>query len=116
MTTENKEEQSIKPGYIDLLNSPDYYHHIEATTNKKQLRLDNADHLIITGVSVNKRKPITTVLHCMIGQSVKCWEERHEFVINTLLNEVLALRHIVGLYRERYGRLPVVKKGSSLQY
>ncbi len=29
MTTKNKEEQPIKPGYIDLLNNPDYYHHIK---------------------------------------------------------------------------------------
>ena len=86
---ENHEEQFVKPGYTDLLNNPDFYHHIEATANKKQLRLDNIDHLIIKGVSANKRKPITTVLHCMIGQSVKCWEERHEFVINSLLDEVL---------------------------
>ena len=114
MTTENKEEQFVKPGYIDLLNNPDYYHHIEATANKKQLRLDNVDHSIISSVSGNKNKPITTILHCMIGQSVKCWDEQHEFVINTLLDEVLSLRHIVCLYRERFGRLPVVKKGSSL--
>ena len=112
MATENKEEQSVKLGYIDLLDNPDYYHHKKDTKN--HLRLDNVDHSIISGVSSNKNKPITTVLHCMIGQSVKCWEERHEFVINTLLDEVLALRHIAGLYRERYGRLPVVKKGSSL--
>lgn len=61
-------------------------------------------------MSVNKNKPITTVLHCMIGTSVKCWSERHEFVIDTLLDEVVALRHILRLYRERYGKLPVVKK------
>ena len=35
MTTENNKEQFVKPSYIDLLNNPDYYHHIEATTNKK---------------------------------------------------------------------------------
>ena len=110
MTTENNEEPCAKPGYIDLLNNPDYYHHIEAVPNKKQLRLDNVDHLIIKGISVNKKKPITTVLHCMIGQSVKCWNEQHEFVINNLLDEVLALRHITRLYREKYGRLPVVKR------
>lgn len=46
VTTENNEEQFVKPGYIDLLNNPDYYHHIEATANKKQLRLDNVDHSI----------------------------------------------------------------------
>lgn len=40
MTTENNEKQFVKSGYIDLLNNPDYYHHIEATANKKQLRLD----------------------------------------------------------------------------
>ncbi len=111
---ENNEEQFAKPGYSELLDNPDYYHHIEATANKKQLRLDNADHSIINGVSVNKKKPIATVLHCMIGQSVKCWSEKHEFVINTLLDEVISLRHILRLYRERYGRLPVVKRGSSL--
>jgi len=114
MMTENKEEQSVKPGYIDLLDNTDYYHHIKATANTKQLRLDNVDHKIIRGVSSNKNKPITTVLHCMIGQSMKCWEEQHEFVIENLLDEVIALRHIARLYRERYGKLPVVKKGSSL--
>ncbi len=51
--TGNKEEQPIKPGYIDLLNNPDYYHHLKATANQKQLRLDNVDHLIISGVSGN---------------------------------------------------------------
>ena len=110
---ENNEKRSIKPGYSDLLNNPDYYHHIKDAANKKHLRIDNDDHLIIKSVSANKEKPITTVLHCMIGQSVKCWSEKHEFVINTLLDEVISLRHILRLYRERYGRLPVVKKGSS---
>ena len=38
MTTENNEEQSAKPGYIDLLNSLDYYHHIKDATNQKRLR------------------------------------------------------------------------------
>ena len=112
MTTENNKEQCVKTGYIELLNNPDYYHHIKDAANQKRLRLDNVDHSIINGVSVNKDKPITTVLHCMIGQSVKCWSERHELVINTLLAEVLALRHIVRLYRDRYGRLPVVKRGN----
>ena len=111
MTTENNKEQFVKTGYIELLNNPDYYHHIKDAANQKRLRLDNVDHTIMKGVSANKRKPLTTVLHCMIGQSVKCWYERHEFVINTLLDEVLALRHIARLYRERYGRLPVVKRG-----
>ncbi len=110
MTTENKDKQFVKPSFSDFLNNPDYYHQIKATTSKKQLRLDNGDHLIIKCVSVNKNKPITTVLHCMIGQSVKCWDEKHEFVINNLLDEVVALRHILRLYREKYGKLPVVKK------
>ena len=103
-------KRRIKPGYSDLLDNPDFYHHVTDTTNKKHLRIDNNDHLIIKSVSVNKKKPITSVLHCMIGQSVKCWEEKHEFVINTLLDEVVTLRHILRLYCERYGRLPVVKK------
>ena len=38
METENKEGQFVKSGSIDLLNNPYYYHHIEATANKKQLR------------------------------------------------------------------------------
>ena len=112
MTTENNEKDVVKPGYIDLLNNPDYYHHIKDTANQKRLRLDNVDHSIICGVSANKDKPITTVLHCMIGQSVKCWNERHEFVINTLLDEVLSLRHILRLYREKHGKLPVVRRNN----
>ena len=113
MTTKNNGEQFVKPTYVDFLDNPDYHHHISNTTSQKRLRLDNVDHSIIKCVGANKQKPITTVLHCMIGQSVKCWDERHEFVISALLDEVLELRHIAGLYRERYGRLPVVKKGSS---
>ena len=108
--TKNNEKRSIKPGYGDLLDNPDYYHHVKDTINNKHLRIDNDDHSIIKNLSTNKKKPITTVLHYMIGQSVKCWEEKHEFVINTLLDEVLALRHIAELYHERYGKLPVVKK------
>ena len=112
---ENDRIQFLKPGNGDLLDSPDYYHQIKdnANTNKKHLRIDNNDHLIIKTFSAAKNKPMSTVLHYMIGQSIKCWSEKHEFRVNTLLNEVLELRYIVGLYREKYGKLTIVKKSSS---
>ena len=110
----NKETKALSNSYLELLDNPEYYHHVKRGTDRKHLRLDNKDHLIIKAVSSNKSKPITTVLHCMIGQSFKCWEEKHEFAIQELLTEVVGLRHILRLYRDKYGKLPVVKKRSSL--
>ena len=112
MTSENNEKRFVKPAYVDLLNSPDFFHQVKVKGDKKTLVIDKGGHAILSCVSTDKKKPITTVIHCMIGQSVKCWEEQHEFVINSLLDEVIALRHICNLYRERYGKLPVVKKSS----
>ena len=110
MSAENKESQFLKPGYGELLDTNDFFHHVRRGAESHTMGVDTVDHTVIKGVSNNKGKPIATVLHCMIGQSVKCWAERHEFLINELLDQVISLEHILGLYRERYGRLPVVKK------
>ena len=105
----------LKPGNRHQLDDPDFFHRIPVKDSRAMLKVDNEDHNIVKGVCLNKNKTMGTITHCMIGQSVKCWQENHEEVINRLATEVIELTHIVGLYRERFGKLRVVKKGEQEQ-
>jgi len=52
--------------------------------------------------------PMTSVLHAMIGRSVKCWEENHDDFIINLQEKNRTLAIIVITYLEKYG--PISKK------
>ncbi len=54
---------------------------------------------------------MTAVLHEMIGTAAKCWEERHEFVIDELRNNLVQLEGIAFAYLKKYGPLHVKKGG-----
>jgi len=99
----------FKPGNRHQLDTPDFFHRVPSIALPHMIKVDKDDHNIIKGVCMNKNKTIGTITHCMIGQSVKCWQENHEEVINRLATEVIELTHIVGLYRERFGKLRVVE-------
>ncbi len=54
------------------------------------------------------KRPLVAVLHWMIGQSAKCWEEKHEEVIRNLQERGRIQAKIILAYLHKYG--PITKK------
>ena len=68
----------LKPGKRHQLDDPDFFHRIPIKDSRTMLKVDKADYNIVQGVRMEKNKTMATITHCMIGQSVKCWQENHE--------------------------------------
>ena len=56
------------------------------------------------------KRPSIVVMHWMIGQSAKCWEEKHEEVIENLQERVRIQAKIIVAYLNKYG--PIKEKDS----
>ena len=54
------------------------------------------------------RRPMIAVLHAMVGQSAKCWEEKHDETIRTLNERLRIQARIILAYLNKYG--PITEK------
>ena len=76
------------------------------------VKVSKPDIIIIKAWAELKKKTNQTVLHAMIGQATKCWDEKHEFMITDMEERAVAAEHVVGLYFKRYGPLRVVRRNA----
>jgi len=98
LMSNNIGENHEKPGYTYRITPDDV-----AT----RVRISTGDLTIIKIYKHLLKKPITTILHEMIGTAGKCWEEKHDSVIKELREKVEELEPIVFAYYAKYGPLHV---------
>jgi hypothetical protein len=73
-----------------------------------KIDIGTGDKTIINIQKHIKKKSSRAVLHDMVGQSVKCWDEQHEQTIKHLEERVRILATIVIAYLRKYG--PIRRK------
>lgn len=54
------------------------------------------------------RRPLIHVIHAMVGQSAKCWEEKHGQTIHDLNERTRTRARIILAYLNKYG--PITRK------
>ncbi len=70
---------------------------------------DDDKEIVLMYKNIFKR-PLIAVIHWMIGQSAKCWEEEHEEVIRNLQERARIQARIILAYLHKYG--PIKEKDS----
>jgi len=101
----DENQQGISP-----INVEGFVYQVKRGDTGIRVRISKGDYLILRVYRENKRKPIPTIIHCMIGQAAKCWEEKHTLKIEELESQAALLAHIVKLYYQKYGPLRVIRR------
>jgi len=87
------------------INKEQYVYRIEKGEEATKVRISSADLTILKIYKERYKISITAVAHEMIGTAAKCWEEKHEFIIGELRNNLVQLEGITFAYLKKYGRL-----------
>jgi len=95
---------------MDLLKQPGYVYQVPNSNLVAQARISAEDGILVFSYREVHKKPITTIIHLMIGQATKCWEEKHDekiIELNELREKLIAAEFIMALYHKKYGPLHV---------
>ena len=98
---------------MDLLKEPGYVYQVPDKNRAAMVRISVEDNILVASHREVHKKPRTTIIHLMIGQATKCWEEKHDEKVRELEElriKLLAAEHIMELYKQRYGPLPPLKQ------
>ena len=99
--------------FHELLKEPGYVYQVPDTTLAATVRIGVEDNILVLAYRERHKKPRTTIIHLMIGQATKCWEEKHDEKMRELQElqlKLLAAEHIMELYRQKYGPLPPLRR------
>ena len=99
------EKQKATSPEASFINVEGYVYQVRRGDIGSRIRISKDDYLTLKVYRENKRKPIPTVLHCMIGQAAKCWEEDHASKIHLLEEELEGWKRAALLYLRKYGKL-----------
>ena len=87
---------------------PEYVYRVGRDQFRAHIPISGADDKIIHMYKDVFRRPLIHVIHAMIGQSAKCWEEKHEQTIQDLNERTRTQARITLAYLNKYG--PITKK------
>jgi len=96
----------------DLLKEPGYVYQVPNSNLSAQPRISVEDNILVSSYREVHKKPLSTIIHLMIGQATKCWEEKHDekiIELNELREKLIAAEFIMALYHKKYGPLHVKK-------
>lgn len=82
-----------------LLSMKGYLYQVPDKDRATMVRISAEDDILVLSYREAHKKPRTTIIHLMIGQSIKCWEEKHD----EKLRELEELEPIVFAYYKIYG-------------
>jgi len=86
--------------FHELLKEPGYVYQVPDTTLAATVRIGVEDNILVLAYRERHKKPRTTIIHLMIGQATKCWEEKHDEKMRELQElqlKLLAAEHIMEL-------------------
>lgn len=96
--------------FHELLKEPGYVYQVPDTTLATTVRISAEDNILVLAYRERHKKPRTTIIHLMIGQATKCWEEKHDAKmreLQELQERVTKAEFIMALYHKKYGPLHV---------
>ena len=96
-----EDEKQPQTSHIDV---PGFIYQVKKEDTGSQIRVSKGDYIILRVYKEQKRKPVVTVLHCMIGQAAKCWLEDHDSKIRELEEWVEKWKYTTGLYYAKFTR------------
>ena len=102
-------ERRIIP-FSNLLKESGYVYQVPDKNRAATVRLSVEDDILVLAFREAHKKPRTTIVHLMIGQATKCWDEKHDEKLRELeeLQErVTKAEFIMALYFNKYGPLRV---------
>ncbi len=109
-------ERRIIP-FSNLLKEPGYVYQVPDTNRAATVRISVEDDILVLAFREVHKKPRTTIIHLMIGQAIKCWDEKHDEKLRELEElrlKLLAAEHIMELYKQKYGPLPPLRRYKAL--
>jgi len=98
---------------MDLLKEPGYVYQVPDSNLGAQVRISVEDNILVLAFREAHKKPRTTIVHLMIGQATKCWDEKHDEKVRELEKlqlKLLAADHIIELYNQKFGPLPPLRR------
>ncbi len=97
----------------DLLKEPGYVYQVPDKNRAAMVRISVEDDILVLAFREAHKKPRTTIIHLMIGQATKCWDEKHDEKLRELKElrlKLLAAEHIMALYNQKFGPLPPLRR------
>ena len=65
----------------DLLKQPGYVYQVSEQGRATMVRISAEDDILVLSYREVHKKPRTTIIHLMIGQATKCYEEQHDVLL-----------------------------------
>jgi len=96
--------------FHELLKEPGYVYQVPKSNLGAQPRISVEDNILVLAFREAHKKPLSTIIHLMIGQATKCWDEKHDEKVrelNELQERVTKAEFIMALYHKKYGPLHV---------
>jgi len=87
------------------INKGKYVYRLARCDEAAKVRISSGDLDILKAYKERYSIPLTAIIHEMIGTAAKCWEEKHEFIIGELRQNLAQLEGIAFAYLKKYGRL-----------
>ena len=84
-----------------------YVHRIKRREMAAQVAISAGDYDILRAYKGHLNVPMRSVLHYMIGTAAKCWEEKHDETMRSMLERIRIQAKIIVAYIHKYG--PVSK-------
>ena len=84
-----------------------YVHRIKRQDTATHICISAGDYDILRAYKGLLNVPLRTVLHYMIGTAAKCWEEKHDETMKSMLERIRVQAKIIVAYIHKYG--PVSK-------
>jgi len=97
----------------DLLKEPGYVYQVPDSNLGAQVRISVEDNILVLAFREAHKKPLSTIIHLMIGQATTCWDEKHDEKMRELEElrlKLLAAEHIMALYNQKFGPLPSLRR------
>ena len=84
-----------------------YVHRLKRKDISTVVSIGSGDLDILKAYKEHLNIPMRSVLHYMIGTAAKCWEEKHDQTMKSMLERIRVQAKIIVAYIKKYG--PVSK-------
>ncbi len=80
-----------------------YVHRIKRQDVATHIVISAGDYDILRVYKEHLNVPMRTVIHLMIGTAAKCWEEKHDETMKSMLKRIRVQAKIIVAYIQKYG-------------
>ena len=91
-----------------------YVYRVPRDQRRDIIAISNHDKEIVKMYKNLFKRPMIAVIHWMIGQSAKCFEEKHEEIIRNLQERTRIQARIILAYLNKYGPIKETDKKKAI--